>query len=401
MKRLINILLVAVLAIPAFIRCSDWTEVEALKYDPHMTDANHGEKYYANLRAYKAEKHPVAFGWFSDWTGVGTKMTSQLMGLPDSMDFVSMWGNWYGLSDEKKADLRKVQTIKGTRVLMCFIVDNVGAQTTPADVRKPQQVPVLNPETGEPMLGPDNTPLTESAYVVNGKYYYSENDALAAFWGWYGGTVFDENGDRVYDSEQVELAKDKAIRKYAHSLLDTIAKYNWDGFDLDLEPNYGHYGNLASYPDHLSILLDELSKYLGPKSGTRKMLCVDGEPDTLNPEDGALLNYFILQAYNDGYESSIDSRLNRLINNFSGVLTTEQVIGMTILTSNFESYGSTGGPNFTLDNGTRVNQLKGYALYSYPGVNVKIGGIGAYRIGFDTDYKYLREAMGILNPVIK
>ena len=132
MKRLINILLVAVLAIPAFIRCSDWTEVEALKYDPHMTDANHGEKYYANLRAYKAEKHPVAFGWFSDWTGVGTKMTSQLMGLPDSMDFVSMWGNWYGLSDEKKADLHKVQTIKGTRVLMCFIVDNIGAQTTPA-----------------------------------------------------------------------------------------------------------------------------------------------------------------------------------------------------------------------------------------------------------------------------
>ncbi len=401
MKRLINILLVAVLTIPAFIRCSDWTETEALKYDPNMTDANHGEKYYANLRAYKAEKHPVAFGWFSDWTGVGTKMTSQLMGLPDSMDFVSMWGNWYGLSDEKKEDLRKVQTIKGTRVLMCFIVDNIGAQTTPAHIRQAQQVPVLDPETGEPQLDSENNPITTSAYVVDGKHYYSESDALAAFWGWYNDVVFDEEGQRVSDSEQIEIAKDKAIRKYAHSLLDTIAKYNWDGFDLDLEPNYGHHGNLASYPDHLSILLDELSKYLGPKSGTRKMLCVDGEPATLNPQDGLLLNYFILQAYYDSSESSIDGRINGLIYNFKDVLTPEQVVGMTILTSNFESYGSTGGPTFSLDNGTRVNQLKGYALYSYPGVDVKIGGIGAYRIGFDTDYKYLREAMGILNPVIK
>ncbi len=113
MKKIIKTGLIALLVIPAFVRCSDWTEAEALDYDPNKTESNHGEAYYANLRDYKLRKdHPVAFAWYSDWTGVGTDMNAQLMGMPDSMDFVSMWGNWYGLSDEKKEDLRKVQQIR-------------------------------------------------------------------------------------------------------------------------------------------------------------------------------------------------------------------------------------------------------------------------------------------------
>lgn len=373
MKKIIKTGLIALLVVPAFIRCSDWTETEALNYDPNLTTSNHGEPYYANLREYKMQKdHPVAFAWYSDWTGVGTDMSAQLMGLPDSMDFVSMWGNWYGLNDEKKEDLRKVQQIKGTRVLMCFIVDNIGAQTTPSS-------------------------LYESL-TVNGVTYETQAEAFGAFWGWYmdnDGTV--HKGDSNLSDEE---AMDQAIRKYAHSLLDTINKYGWDGFDLDLEPHYGHGGNLASYPDRLSILLDELSKYLGPKSGTKKMLCVDGEPEWLNGKDGELLDYFILQAYNDTSVTSIDSRLNALFNTYEGIMSREEIIGMTILTSNFESYGSTGGPTFRERDGSITNQLSGYARYSYPGLDAQIGGIGAFRIVFDTNYQYLRKAIGIMNPAI-
>lgn len=374
MKKIIKTGLIALLAVATFISCSDWTEAEALNYDPNMTGSNHGEEYYANLRAYKQRKdHPVAFAWYSDWTGVGTDMSSQLMGMPDSMDFVSMWGNWYGLSDEKKEDLRKVQQIKGTRVLMCFIVDDIGAQTTP--------------------------PAISESLTVNGVQYETRGEALGAFWGWYqegySGTVY-KSDPNLSDEE----AMDKAIRKYAQSLLDTINKYNWDGFDLDLEPHYGHGGNLASYPDRLSILLNELSKELGPQSGTSKMLCVDGEPEWLNGEDGKLLDYFILQAYNDSSVSLIDSRINRLLATYQEHMTPEQIVGMTILTSNFESYGSTGGPTFRQRDGSTTNQLSGYAAYSYPGVDARIGGIGAFRIVFDTNYQYLRKAIGIMNPAI-
>lgn len=374
MKKIIKTGLIALLVIPAFVRCSDWTEVEALDYDPNKTESNHGEAYYANLRDYKLRKdHPVAFAWYSDWTGVGTDMSSQLMGMPDSMDFVSMWGNWYGLSDEKKEDLRKVQQIKGTRVLMCFIVDDIGAQTTPQAISED--------------------------LTVDGVKYETRGEALGAFWGWYEdgytGTVY-KSDPNLSDEE----AMDKAIRKYANSLIDTINKYNWDGFDLDLEPHYGSPGNIASHPDRLSILLNELSKHMGPQSGTKRMLCVDGEPEWLNGKDGLLLDYFILQAYNDTSVSSIDSRINSLLTTYRDYMTPEQIVGMTILTSNFESYGSTGGPTFRQRDGSTTNQLSGYAAYSYPGVDTRIGGIGAFRIVFDTNYQYLRKAIGILNPAI-
>ena len=43
--------------------------------------------------------------------------------------------------------------------------------------------------------------------------------------------------------------------------------------------------------------VDELSKEFGPKSGTGRILMVDGEPQTLNKESGPLLDYYVVQAY--------------------------------------------------------------------------------------------------------
>lgn len=46
-----------------------------------------------------------------------------------------------------------------------------------------------------------------------------------------------------------------------------------------------------------AYFLDELSKEFGPKSGTGRILMVDGEPQTLNKESGPLLDYYVVQAY--------------------------------------------------------------------------------------------------------
>ena len=375
MKKTIKIMATLSLAVLALAGCSNWTEPEALQFERSLTESSHGgadSPYYRNLRAYKASKdHTVCFGWFSDWAGVGTDAAGRLMGMPDSIDFVSMWGNWYGLSAEKKEDLRKVQTIKGTRVMMCFIIDNIGAQTTPAEVRHD--------------------------WIVDGEQYESEREAMKAFWGWYG----DLND--AADS----LAMDAAIRKYAHSLLDTIDKYHWDGFDYDLEPSYGHGGNISTYKERVNILVDELSKYLGPASGTGRLLCVDGQPEMLSAEIAPKVDYYLLQAYNDSNYSNIDSRVNRLFNAFAATMTREDILSRTVLTSNFESYASTGGAgngSFRTRNNEYMAQIYGYATYTYPGVNARIGGFGAYRFGFDysngNNYGYMRQGIQLANPAM-
>lgn len=368
MKKKTYIISALLLLAMTAVSCSDWVKPEANNYEPSGVEgSDRGEEYYAQLREWKASRkvdengvpnRSVTFGWFSDWTGVGVNMSNQLMGLPDSVDFVSMWGNWRGLSPEKKEDLRKVQEIKGTKVLMCFIIANIGDQLTPQEVR---------------------TSLT-----VDGIKYMYEEQAVKAYWGW----------TESSNKEQME----GAIRKYARAILDTIKVYNWDGFDLDLEPHYGSSGNIASYPDRLHMLLDEMSTELGPKSGTDKLLCVDGEPDWLQPEDGNLLDYFIIQAYYDGSSSSIDGRISSLIRTYEGIHSPEAVVGKTILCVNYESFGTTGGGNFySRELEDYTFKLNGYAAYRYPGVNAPIGGIGAFRMVFDKDYTYYREAMKTLH----
>lgn len=384
MKKSIKIFAtLSVLALASLtIGCEKWIEPEALVYERSLTESSHGDEnsvYYRNLRAYKAKKdHTICFGWFSDWTGVGANAGGKLMGMPDSIDFVSMWGNWHSLSDEKKEDLRRVQTIKGTRVMMCFIIQNIGEQTTPQSVRHD--------------------------WIVDGVQYNSEAEALRAFWGWYHRVSYNEAPASPEDS----VAMENAIRKYAHSLLDTIDKYHWDGFDFDLEPNYGHAGNIASHPYRLNILIDELSKYLGPASGTNKLLCVDGEPYYLSAETAPKVDYYLLQAYGDGSDQSIDSRVSRLINSFADAMTPEEVVERTVLTSNFESWASTGGTSsgsYTSRLLGRVPQIVGFAGYRYPNVNARIGGFGAFRFGFDysngNNYGYVRQAIQVANPAVE
>lgn len=355
--------------------CEEWTTPESLEFERSLTESSHGDAmstYYKNLRAYKLEKkHTICFGWFSDWTGVGTDAGGKLMGMPDSVDVVSMWGNWHSLSPEKKEDLRRVQEIKGTRVMMCFIIANIGDQTTPSSVR--------------------------NDHIVDGVQYNSEAEAMAAFWGWYG-----NYGDT--SEEGIE----KACRKYARSILDTIAKYNWDGFDFDLEPSYGSPGNIASYQNRIGFVIDEMSKELGPESGTKKLLCVDGQPYSISAESAQKLDYFILQAYYDSYYTNTDSRVNTMLNAFSSIMTREEIMSKIILTSDFESCAANGGTRsgwYTDRNGKQIPQIYGYATYTYPNLDARIGGFGAYRFGFDysngNNYGYIRKAIQLANPALE
>lgn len=109
------------------VSCEKWTtpranELQSLQGTPKS------DEYYENLRAYKKTDHSIAFGWFGNWNGGkgGTSMIGSLKSAPDSMDIMSIWSKtWYNLDDERKADLKYVQEVKGTRITFTVFSHNM------------------------------------------------------------------------------------------------------------------------------------------------------------------------------------------------------------------------------------------------------------------------------------
>ena len=342
MKELFKILLVAIGLSASLAACDTDAEIK----DPaNLTDPARSDQYYEQLRAYKQTDHSVAFGWFGNWVGAGASLENSLRGLPDSVDFVSIWGNWHSLTPERKADLKYVQEVKGTRALLCFIVANIGDQLTPEGT---------DPE---------------------------------AFWG----------------------TGDEAIRRYANAICDTIDKYGYDGFDYDYEPHYGSPGNISGRPDAEKVFIEELGKRIGRQSGTAKMLVIDGEPQSINPEVGQHFNYFIVQAYSCSGDANLDSRLSSTIRNFDGVLTPYEVAKRYIVTENFENYAAAGGVPYRDRNGNQLMSLEGMARWMpiIDGVFAPKGGVGTYHMEYEYNagqqpsYPALRKAIQIMNPAVK
>lgn len=337
MKHYIGKILMSALIGASIVSCSDWTELESISQDS-LLENNRPDDYYENLRAWKARKdHQITFGWYGNWTGVDSEHS--MRSLPDSIDFISIWGSWKNLSEKQKTDLKYVQEVKGTKALLCFIISNIGVQITPQHVYDTWK------EEG----------------------FKSEQDAVNAYWGW-----TDDNEETIR----------KAIDNYAKGLCDTIHKYNYDGFDIDYEPHYGGGGNLASHQDRMLMFCQSMRNHMGPG----KMLVVDGEPQSMPKEAGPLLDYFIVQAYQSYGDTDLNSRLNSTIRNYEGELTAEQVARKYIVTENFESYAATGGTERYRDkNGNVFNSLEGMARW-VPVINgdsIMKGGFGSYHMEYE------------------
>lgn len=337
MKHYIGKILMSALIGASIVSCSDWTELESISQDS-LLENNRPDDYYENLRAWKARKdHQITFGWYGNWTGADSEHS--MRSLPDSIDFISIWGAWKNLSEKQKNDLKYVQEVKGTKALLCFIISNIGVQITPQHVYDTWE------EEG----------------------FKSEQDAVNAYWGW-----TDDNEETIR----------KAIDNYAKGLCDTIHKYNYDGFDIDYEPHYGGGGNLASHQDRMLMFCQSMRNHMGPG----KMLVVDGEPQSMPKEAGPLLDYFIVQAYQSYGDTDLNSRLNNTIKNYEGELSAEQVARKYIVTENFESYAATGGTsNYRDKNGNIFNSLEGMARW-VPVINgdsIMKGGFGSYHMEYE------------------
>lgn len=405
MKKYILNLVIPVLMLSGFAACSDWTETEPTI--PINTDlAPKSPEYYAKLRDWKLnDKHPRTFGWYGNWTGKGASGDHRLMGLPDSVDFVSMWGNWWGLSPEQMRDKQDAYEIKGLRVKICFIIANIGDQLTPKAALQAK-------EEGD-----------ETFYEYDGKKYGTTEEVQAAVWGWYSnnetGTrrkdwYYDKSSDEVVATD-MNGASDEiieaAIQKYAQALTDTIIKYDFKGFDYDLERNYGAPGNIASHSNRITMFLKEMSKTCGPLSGTDRLLCVDGQPNILEPECAKMLDFFIMQAYyarnvSDLEGSGYTPRVLPVVNHFKeyfanemgyGENATREIISRIILCEDFEQEPGKGGNGlgysgpgpgiFTTRDGRKLPPVWGMADY-FSEEGYQIGGCGIYHMEYDYPNTY-------------
>jgi hypothetical protein len=102
------------------------------------------EQYNANLRAYKKTDHTVSFGWFAAYAPIAgatgykdpASWGERIMGLPDSMDIVSLWMGIPSNDTASKsyapiayADWKYVSQTKGTRFVCPVIVNFKGKIT--------------------------------------------------------------------------------------------------------------------------------------------------------------------------------------------------------------------------------------------------------------------------------
>ena len=381
-----NILAVSALALTTLASCSKWTDME-IQHPVDLTKPGHDEAYYKALRDYKNSDHQIAFSYYSAWTGVGTNMQSSLMGLPDSVDLISLWGGWKNPTEAQLKDLRAAQQKKGLKAMICFLVLDMGAGVTPDPTE------------------------AEKATLKEGESWTHK------YWGW-----------STAQTPEGKAARRAAVVKYANAICDLIEKYGYDGFDIDAEPNYSHpfstnyemwrMDREDGVSTLMTLFIETLGKRIGPmaetEAGRKRILAVDGEPDALPPTHAKYFNYFIIQAYGDGVGYS-NGHFQGMLRAYKDVLSVEEICKKSIFVVNFESGATRGGQ-------AGLGQILNFALQNpvVDGVTYRKGGVGAFRVdleyaittpdvvnGIDMSpvkglsYPWWRRAIQLMNPTIK
>lgn len=176
---------------------------------------------------------------------------------------------------------------------------------------------------------------------------------------------------------------------------DSMDKYRYDGIDLDYEPGFGGVGPLVGHDNELmKIFCQELSKWVGPKSGTGRLLMIDGVPYALHTELAELFDYGIVQAYYSSGYWDLQSRFDKA--DAKGWKPEQYIFA-----EDFEKGWQKGGVNHQTRDGQTVPSLYGMALFN-PEQGIGAG-FGAYHMEYeyghnDMVYKFMRRAIQLVNP---
>ncbi|WP_405372082.1 glycoside hydrolase family 18 [Phocaeicola sp.] len=197
-----------------------------------------------------------------------------------------------------------------------------------------------------------------------------------------------------------EYPEEEWIQVYGDSLLSTVYLNDLDGMDLD----YEIHGDWM-HGDNFVKLIKYLGQYIGPKGkDPSKLLIVDFYADYPSGEIEPYINYFVRQAYTQGFSEHNASRLQNYYDYIS--CPPEKFI----VTENIGDHWQNGGSPFTeadgnqyKENGERLYSLEGMARWNpYQG---KKGGFGAFYGQRDYNstppYKHFRNAIQAQNPAVR
>jgi hypothetical protein len=326
-----------------------------------QTPYTYDDQYYANLRTYKQTNHTICFGWFAAYAPIAgstgyknpASWGERIMGLPDSMDIVSLWLGIPSNDNTSKAyapiayaDWKYVREKKGTRFV--------------------------------------------SPTIVN-----------------FNNKVTLKNGT-IFDPALPENRNDQGIATYGQYLVDMVLDNDLDGADIDWEPGSGEWLNNPN--TNFVKLIQYMGQYLGPKSSNPdKLLIIDFYSQVPPAATGEYANYFIRQAYSQG-TGGIQTGAN--LQTYYNAVQVAIPPGKFIVTENFGDFSKDGGTPFTEANGnlystdgTRMYSLEGMARWNP--TQGKKAGFGAFY--FDRDYYSptnipyynVRRCIQIANPAIK
>lgn len=195
--------------------------------------------------------------------------------------------------------------------------------------------------------------------------------------------------------------EEERIQVYGDSLLRTVYNNDLDGMDLDYEirGDWMHGENFAK-------LIEYLGQYIGPKGkDNSKLLLVDFYTDYPPSETEPYVNYFVRQAYTQGFSEHSASRLQDYYDRISWTAPEKFIV-----TENIADHWRNGGSPFTeadgnqyKENGERLYSLEGMARWN-PTQGQK-GGFGAYHGHRDYNsnppYKHFRDGIQAQNPSVK
>lgn len=347
--------------------CSKWTQPEAEDFYEGPS-----QSYTDNIGDYQGSPHKVMFGWFGNWAGDGGSMQYQLMGLPDSVDLVSLWLCYGNLTPGQQRDLAAFQA-RGGKAYLCWTARNIGEGLT-----------------DNYMKLDDGTILTRDEWKLEtGK---SDDDWRKKFWGF-------EDG-----SDSSKLA---ATVKFAMALADTCRKYNIDGYDYDMEA----LGDLCTGSD--TTLINTFFRTLiteFKKDGRNLNIDIPGGTGWLSyyvmVADDVLrdIKYLIWQTY----ELSPSGLESFFYSSGAGVRARnpemfETVFSKSIVTATFERAVDkhyfleqmAWKPSFGLD---YAGHGAYHIEYDYPDATTKDH--DDYGVNLGVDYPHVRKGISILNPPI-
>lgn len=356
MKKNIYIGCLSIIGLMNLYSCdAEWTEAKPLDIQKETT---YDEKYYENLRAYKKSDHAICFGWYNAYNANTSPSSGKhFVGLPDSMDVVSLWGavipsnnpalverNEYGEQYLPYAyeDMQFIRKKKGTKVVLCLF-----------------------------------------AHIGNDPNYPHNEEGL---------------------------------KKMADNMVERVYRNDLDGLDLDYEP-----GSDWNRGENFRFFIEYIGQKLGPKSGSGKLLIIDffSEYPPMGVEP--YCDYFVRQAYAQGFNKHNSGILQRYYDYAKSsfncppekFVVTEQMGwywmtgGVPFTESDGNKFDSQGNPLYSVVGMARWNPIQGrkggfggfYFEYEYNTkrpANASIGDIGTKSI----PYFSLRQGIQEQNPAM-